>query len=64
MKYYKPFSCSPGEHRGRKVIFIQFENKPELISIIKQLVGSRWSQTNSKWYVPDVAEYRKLFGLT
>lgn len=63
MKNYSPFTYSLGEHRSQKVIFIQFEKNPILISKVKKLIGSKWSTTCKMWYVPDVVEYRKLFGL-
>lgn len=61
MNSLKPYTFHLGEHRNKKVIFIQFDRNPILISEVKQLVGSSWSQTNRMWYVPDVKEYRKLF---
>ena len=63
MKNYQPFSYLLGEHREQKVIFIAFEKKIELIEKVKQLKGIKWSHSNKMWYVPDVIEYRKLFGL-
>lgn len=52
-----------GEHREKKVIFIRFSYDLLLLAEIKKLVGSRWSQSQKCWYVPDVVEYRKRFGL-
>lgn len=59
----KPYTFSLGEHKNQKVIFISFEKKQELISEIKKLVGSSWSQTKKKWYVRDNEHYRKLFAI-
>uniref|UniRef100_UPI004048F5BB tyrosine-type recombinase/integrase n=1 Tax=Flavobacterium sp. TaxID=239 RepID=UPI004048F5BB len=59
----KPYTYTLGEHNTQKVIFIAFERKFELIQEIKNLVGSKWSQTKKSWYVPDVKEYRKKFGI-
>ncbi len=63
MTDFKPFTFSLGEHRNQKVIFISFDNNPELLAQIKDLTGSNWSQTKRMWYVPDVIEYRSRFGL-
>lgn len=63
MNDYKSFTFTIGEHHGKKVIFIAFEYDLELIKYIKSLTGSRWSNSLKKWYVPDVSEYRKKFGL-
>ena len=54
---------SLGSHRDKAVIFITFEKDSEMIASVKKLVGSRWSQTNKKWYVPDNDYYRNLFEL-
>lgn len=60
----KPFQFFIGTHRDQKVIFIKFDRNFDLIQQIKQLTGSKWSNTQRSWYVPDVLEYRKLFGLS
>ena len=52
-----------GEHREKSVIFIRFSYDPLVVLEIKKLVGCRWSQSKKCWYVPDVVEYRKRFGL-
>lgn len=52
-----------GTHSNQKVIFIQFEKDQNLITQVKLLDGSRWSQTKKLWYVKDTEEYRTLFGL-
>jgi len=52
-----------GTHNNQKVIFIQFEKDQNLITQVKLLDGSRWSQTKRLWYVKDTEEYRTLFGL-
>jgi len=64
MNSLTPYSFFLGEYRNQKVIFIQFDTNPILISEIKELVGAAWSQTHYMWYVPDVLEYRKLFNLS
>lgn len=52
---------SLGNHRDKAVIFIAFEKDLDLIARVKKLVGSCWSQSNKKWYVPDNEYYRNLF---
>lgn len=57
------FNFSFGSHRDLKVIFIKFDNDNSLKEEVKKIPGTRWSFTNKYWYVPDTAEYRKIFGL-
>lgn len=61
MNNLTPYTFTLGEHRNQKVIFIKFDKNPTLLTEIKNLIGSSWSQTYSSWYVPDAIEYRKLF---
>lgn len=63
MKNLSLYTFTQGIHRDQNVIFINFEKNRELISEIKNLKGAKWSQTQKKWYVPNVAEYRKLFSI-
>lgn len=53
----------PGVHRDKNVIFLHFDYHPPTVAEIKKYVGCRWSQTRKCWYLPDVLEYRKKFGL-
>lgn len=64
MTDYKPFTFSLDKHHDKNVIFIIFEKNYELIQQVKQLIGSKWSKTHKKWYVPDVEEYRKRFKIS
>ncbi|OAZ04497.1 site-specific tyrosine recombinase/integron integrase [Flavobacterium succinicans] len=48
-------------HRKEKRIAVYFEKNAALISRIKQLEGSRWSQTLSVWHLPDTIENRIRF---
>lgn len=59
----KSYTYTLGEHNNQKVIFIAFEKNFEQQQEVKNLVGSKWSQTKKLWYVPDVVEYRRKFGL-
>ena len=52
-----------GIHRDKHIILIRFDKDEELIARVKKLKGIHWSRTLKAWYVPDVAEYRKRFGL-
>ncbi|MGX7668777.1 tyrosine-type recombinase/integrase [Flavobacterium pedocola] len=58
-----PFKFSLGAYDNQKVIFIQFDNKPQLYQQIKSLNGAKWSPNKKIWYVPDIPEYRTLFNL-
>ncbi len=51
-------------HRGNKRIAIYFEKNAEWIARIKQVEGSRWSQTLGVWHLPDTLENRIRFKLT
>jgi integrase/recombinase XerD len=51
-------------HRGSKRIAVYFEKNAEWIARIKQLEGSRWSQTLGVWHLPDTEENRIRFKLT
>ena len=57
------FKFQFGKHNNSSVIFIQFEKNYTFSSQIKSLVGSKWSNSKKMWYVPDVAAYRKQFGI-
>ena len=50
-------------HRKEKRIAVYFEKDAALISRIKALEGSRWSQTLKLWHLPDTDENRKRFKL-
>lgn len=52
-----------GVHRDKNVIFLHFDYHAPTVVEVKKFVGSRWSQSHKCWYLPDVAEYRKRFGL-
>lgn len=48
---YKKIILSSGHHRDNDVVFIRFAKNPELISKVKSIYGTRWSQSNRAWYV-------------
>ena len=51
-------------HRGEKRIAVYFEKNEELIARIKKIEGSRWSQSNGFWHVPDTVENQIRFKIT
>ena len=51
-------------HRGSKRIAVYFEKNAEWIARIKQVEGSRWSQSLGVWHLPDTEENRIRFKLT
>lgn len=57
------YNFEPGEHRGKKVIWIRFPYTLEAKNHLREHVSAKWSNTQRSWYVPDVPVYRKLFGL-
>ncbi|MCC2589837.1 tyrosine-type recombinase/integrase [Chryseobacterium sp. MFBS3-17] len=57
------FAFETGEHQNKAVIWISFPYQQNLIHHLKRYTKARWSATHKKWYVPDVAFYRTLFGL-
>ena len=46
------------KHNGIVRIAIIFEKKTELISRVKLIEGSRWSQSLGVWHIPDTEENR------
>jgi integrase/recombinase XerD len=51
------------KHRGESRIAVHFEKNADLIARIKQIDGSRWSQTLKVWHLPDSEQNRERFGL-
>ena len=45
------------EHRGGIYIALFFDYNASLISRVKKIEGSRWSQSNKCWYIPYRANY-------
>ncbi|MCF8226717.1 MAG: site-specific integrase [Bacteroidales bacterium] len=41
-----------GEHRGKQVTILRFKYNSRLISLIRKIDGSRWSQTLKAWVIP------------
>ena len=51
------------KHRGESRIAVYFEKNADLIARIKQVEGSRWSQTLMAWHLPNTEENRLRFKL-
>jgi integrase/recombinase XerD len=51
------------KHRGESRIAVYFGKDVDLIARIKQIAGSRWSQTLKVWHLPDTDANRERFGL-
>jgi integrase/recombinase XerD len=49
------------QHQKESRIAVIFEKMPDLIIRIKALTGSRWSQSQQFWHVPDTVENRIRF---
>jgi integrase/recombinase XerD len=50
-------------HKNEKRIAVYFEKNVELITRIKKIEGSRWSQSLCLWHLPDTMENRERFHL-
>ena len=49
-------------HRGHDIVVVKFEYDKELLRIIKEIGGARWSQTNKSWYfIKSDFDLTKLF---
>lgn len=59
----KRFSYESGEYNGRRIIWIRFEKKDELIRFLRLYAKARWSRSAKAWYVTDNRHYRELFGI-
>lgn len=50
-------------HRGEKRIGIYIERDDVMLVQVREIAGSRWSQTLRIWHLPDTDENREAFGL-
>jgi len=57
------FKITEGIHKGKEVIWLQFDYDKDLIKMIKQNTKGRWSQTKKCWYLLDNKYNRTLCGL-
>lgn len=63
MKLIEGVQYLPGQHNGKFVIWLQCPYDSLLIKEIKKLTGSKWSQQQRCWYIPDTVQNRQQFGL-
>lgn len=47
----KTIICKSGEHRGKNVIFLEFDFDTAIISALKELTYPKWSNTQRRWYI-------------
>lgn len=59
----KTYIYTLGIHNKQKVIFISFEKNYEITQEVKNIVGSKWSNSKRTWYVLDTIINRELFNL-
>lgn len=59
----KRFQFKPGEHQGKRVIWVRFPRNQEMIVYLRAQTKARWSASQKAWYVADNRHYRELFHL-
>jgi site-specific recombinase XerD len=59
----KRYAFQPGEHHGKRVIWIRFEKDRELIQYLRSSTKCWWSVSQRAWYVTDNRYHRQMFGL-
>lgn len=47
----KNIALTPGRHRGKEIIKIAFDFDEELVKLVKDFSGAKWSRTMHSWYV-------------
>jgi integrase/recombinase XerD len=57
----KKITVSRVVHKGQTRIALKFDYDEDLIGIIKEIPGVRWSATMSCWHIPDESETRGMF---
>ncbi len=54
----------PDQHRGKKVILVQFPfNKTLQDNLRKRFPSAKWSKTRKSWYLPDLPVVRQQLGM-
>ena len=51
------------KHNGEPRIGVYFDKNAELISRIKKIEGTRWSQSKRVWHIPDTEKNRLRFNI-
>lgn len=59
----KNISFSPGTHKGKEIIWINFTYNLPTKNYVKNQIKAQWSNTEKKWYVDDNPNHRKHFQL-
>lgn len=59
----KEWQFELANHRDKAIILIRFPYSKEDQTLVRQLTGARWSQSQKAWYVADIPAYRQRFGL-
>lgn len=54
------FKISLGSHRGKNVIWLEFDYNPKLIALLKTETKAHWSQSRKAWYLADNRQNRSL----
>lgn len=57
------FQFTEGTYKEKRIIWVQFLYLKENIELLKKYSKSTWSRSQKMWYVPDLSQNRKLFGL-
>lgn len=57
------FQFQPGEHKGKRVIWVRFERDQEMIVFLRSQTKAYWSASQKSWYVTDSRFHRELFRL-
>jgi len=58
------YQFSPGEHRGKNVIFAHFPSNPARLAELKEKFrAAKWIVSKKCWYLPDVDAVRKELGI-
>ncbi len=61
---FSKYTFKTGEHRGKKVIFIQFPYNQKLIDDLrKEIKYAKWSKNKKSWYLPDFPTVRKQLNI-
>lgn len=57
------YQFEPGSHEKKRVIWIRFPYRKDLVQALRQTVRARWSRSEKAWYIADTTVHRNLFGL-
>ncbi|MBV7270594.1 tyrosine-type recombinase/integrase [Winogradskyella luteola] len=61
---FSKYIFTPGNHKGKSVIWITFPKDQQLIkSLRKRFPSAKWSKTKVAWHLPDLTSVRNEVGL-